>query len=336
MGKIIGSQSIEFSNPPVIVGYASIAGPKEGKGLLGEYFDQVLDDVLWGEETWEKAETKLQKEVAKMAVQKSNLTMDDIRYIYAGDLLSQLIATSFAVRDLQRPLFGLYGACSTMGESLQLASMCIDGGFADYTLAISSSHFCGAEKEFRYPLEFGNQRPPTATWTVTGSGGIVLGRQGKGPRVTHITPGKVIDYGIKDPMNMGACMAPAAVDTIYQHLKDLGRTADDYDVIATGDLGVVGKSLAKKMLLEKGYEMKNNFTDCGIEIFASATQDTHAGGSGCGCSAVTLTGYYLKKIEAGELNRIMIVPTGALLSPVSSNEGESVPGIAHAVVIENC
>lgn len=331
----MGKQSIQFENPPVIIGYASIVGHKEGQGLLGKYFDKVLEDDLWGEDNWELAESKLQKETAKMAIQKAQLTNQDIRYIFGGDLLNQLYATTFGLRDLQVPLYGLYGACSTMGESLQLASMCIDGGFADYTLALTSSHFCGAEKQFRFPLDFGSQRPPTTTWTVTGSGAVVLGKQGKGPKITHVTPGKIVDYGVKDAMNMGACMAPAAVDTLYQHFKDLNRTPDDYDLIATGDLGVVGKALAKKLMIEKGYELKDNFTDCGIEIYSALQQDTHAGGSGCGCSAVTLTGYLLKKMQAGELNRILLVPTGALLSPTSSNEGESIPGIAHAVAIEN-
>ncbi|TCK92437.1 stage V sporulation protein AD [Natranaerovirga hydrolytica] len=334
MSKIIGEQSIQFDNPPIIVGFSSVVGQKEGEGLLGQYFDKIIEDPMYGEENWELAESKFQKVASQLAINNAKLTINDIRYIFAGDLLSQLIATTFAFKDFQKPLFGLYGACSTMGESLQLAAMCVDGGFAPYTLAVTSSHYCSAEKQFRFPLEYGNQRPPTTTWTVTGSGAIVLGRQGKGPRVTYITPGKIMDYGIKDPMNMGACMAPAAADTIYQHFKDLKSKPEDYDLIATGDLGVVGKSLVKKMLLEKGYELKDNFTDCGIEIYSPTAQDTHAGGSGCACSAVTLTGYFLKKMLSGELKKILLVPTGALLSTVSSNEGESVPAIAHGVVIE--
>ncbi|TCT14290.1 stage V sporulation protein AD [Natranaerovirga pectinivora] len=335
MTKIIGKQSVQFENPPIILGFSSVVGPKEGQGPIGEYFDKIVEDPAWGEPNWELAESKFQKEAAKLAVQNASLAMTDIRYIFGGDLLNQLIASSFGLKDYQVPFFGLYGACSTMAESLQLASMSIDGGFAEYSLAITSSHYCSAEKQFRFPLELGTQRPPTASWTVTGSGAIVLGKQGKGPKITHITTGKIMDYGVTDAMNMGASMAPAAVDTLYNHFKDLGRTPADYDLIATGDLGIVGKALVKTMLYEKGYKLEDNYTDCGLEIFAAVTQDTHAGGSGCACSAVTLTGYFLKKMQSGELNRILIVPTGALLSPVSSNEGESVPGIAHAVVIEN-
>ena len=220
MSKMISKQSVKFDNPPKIIASASIAGEKEGKGLLKDYYDIILEDALWDESNWEKAESKLQKEVIKLAVEKSNRKMTEMRYIFGGDLLSQLIATSFAVEEFNIPLFGLYGACSTMGESIQLAAMSVDGGFSDYSIAVTSSHFCGAEKQFRYPLEFGSQRPLTATWTVTGSGAVVVAKQGKGPAITHITTGKIVDYGVKDSMNMGACMAPAAADTIYQHFQD--------------------------------------------------------------------------------------------------------------------
>lgn len=334
MGKYIGKQSIKFDNPPAILGAASIVGPKEGKGPLGNYFDKVLEDDLWGEKTWEKAESKIVKETIQMALHHAGLTIENIRYIFAGDLLNQLVASTFAVRDLGRPFFGVYGACSTMGESIQLASMAIDGGFADYVVASTSSHFCGAEKQFRFPLEYGNQRPLTATWTVTGSGAVVLGQSAQGPFVTGITTGKIVDYGIKDAMNMGAAMAPAAADTLINHFKDFARTPDDYDMIITGDLGSIGNKLMKELVEKEGYFLHQGFTDCGIEIFDANTQDTHAGGSGCGCSAATLAGYLLKEMERKHFKRILFIPTGALLSTVSSQQGESIPGIAHAVVIQ--
>lgn len=330
-----GSQTIEFKNPPIIVGSGNIVGPKEGEGRLKDYFDQILDDVLWEEETWEKAESKILKETIKKAINNAGAKKEDIRYIFSGDLLNQCVGSSFAIRDLNIPYFGLFGACSTMGESLILASMTVSAGFANKCIAATSSHFCSAEKQFRYPLDFGNQRPLTSTWTVTGSGAVVVANQGKGPKVTHVTPGKIVDLGVKDVDNMGSAMAPAAADTIIAHFQDTGRTPADYDLIATGDLGFVGKDIVKKFVGQEGYDLTDNYIDCGAEIFDYKTQDTHCGGSGCGCSAVTLTGYILKEMAKGTYNRILFVPTGALLSPTITNEGESVPGIAHAVVIEN-
>lgn len=335
MGTQLGEQTIAFDRPPSIIGHGNIVGPKEGDGLLKKYFDKILEDTLWGEESWEKAESKILNAAINSAIDNAKIPKSDIRYIFAGDLLNQLTASTFAVRDLKRAYFGLYGACSTMGESLILASMTVEAGFADYCVAATSSHFCGAEKQFRFPLEFGNQRPLTATYTVTGSGAIVVGNKGNGPKVTHVTPGKIVDMGIKDAMNMGAAMAPAAADTIITHFKDTGRSADDYDLIITGDLGIVGKKLNRELVSKEGYELSGNYTDCGIEIFDGDKQDTHAGGSGCGCSAVTLTGYILKEMAKGTFNRVLFIPTGALLSPSSSFQGESIPGIAHAVVIEN-
>ena len=333
--KFIGKQSIKFKNPPTILSGASIVGPKEAEGPLGNYFDVKIDDVLWGEDSWEKAETKLIKEAVKLSIEKANLTVQDIRYIYSGDLLNQLSATSFALREFNKPFFGLYGACSTMAESMQLAAMCIDGGYANYVVAATSSHFCGAEKQFRYPLEFGSQRPLTASWTVTGSGAVVLSKDGEGPYVTYITTGKVIDYGIKDAMNMGAAMAPSAADTLVTLFKDTNTKPKDYDLIITGDLGTVGKQLLIDLVKTEGYDINDNYTDCGVEIFDQNTQDTHAGGSGCGCSAVVLTGYILKKMKDKKFNKVLFMPTGALLNPVSTLQGETIPGISHALVIEN-
>lgn len=334
MTKRVGQQTVCFTKPPCILSTASTVGPKEGKGPLAHFFDVIIEDPLWGESSWEKAESKFISQTIKRAVEKADLSMEQMDYIFAGDLLNQITASTFGVRDLHRPFFGLYGACSTMGESMSLAAMAIDGGFAEYALAATSSHFCSAEKQFRYPLELGVQRPLTAQWTVTGSGVVVLAKTGEGPFITHITTGKIVDMGIKDPMNMGGAMAPAAVDTLVQHFIDTGRTPEAYDLIITGDLGRIGKDLALRLIREKGYELEGRMIDCGIEIFDEVTQDTHAGGSGCGCSAVTLAGYIYKQMMAGKWERILFVPTGALLSSISSLQGESIPSIAHGVVIQ--
>ena len=331
----IGTQSLQFAKAPYIESSASIVGKKEGEGPLGKCFDVVGEDDKFGEDTWEEAESTLQKEAFQMAVGKADLKKEDIRYLFSGDLLGQNIATSFGVMDYQVPLFGLYGACSTCGEALSLGAMCVAGGYADYVVAMTSSHFASAEKQFRFPLEYANQRPLSATWTVTGSAAYVLGTGRSKARITGITTGKIIDYGIKDSMNMGAAMAPSAADTIYQNLVDFGRRPDDYDRIITGDLGTIGKELLIDLLKNRGYDISAQHMDCGIEIYDSEKQGTGAGGSGCGCSAVTLSGHFLKKVEAGAFHRILFVPTGALLSTVSFNEGKSVPGIAHAVVIEH-
>lgn len=291
---------------------------------------------MFGCKTWEDAESTLQKETAQLAIGKAQLEKWQIRTIFAGDLLAQSIASSFGIMDLEIPVYGLYGACSTMGEALSLGAMAVSGGFGEYVLSITSSHFGSAEKEFRFPLEYGNQRPLSATWTVTGSGACVLGKKGGKARITGLTTGKIMDYGLKDSLNMGACMAPAACDTIYQNLMDFNRSPEDYDRIITGDLGEVGQRILFDLMAEKGFDIKKQHMDCGIEIFDNATQDTHAGGSGCGCSAATFASYILPKLEKGEWKRILFVPTGALLSKVSFNEGQSVPGIAQAVVVEHC
>ena len=331
---IIGKQSISFETPPCIVSSGSVVGQKESEGPLGCCFDLIEEDPMAGSENWEEAESALQKKAAKIALEKAGLTPNDIRYLFCGDLLGQIIASSFGMLELQIPMFGLYGACSTAGESLSLAAMTTAAGYADHCLAVTSSHFASAEKQFRYPLEYASQRPLSTTWTVTGSGAFVVGKQGK-VKITGITTGKMVDYGIKDSMNMGAAMAPAAADTIAQHLQDFNRTPDDYDLIVTGDLGVVGRELLLDLLNQKGYDLKEKHFDCGIAIFDDATQDTHSGGSGCGCSAVTLAGYLLPKLESGELKRILFMPTGALLSTVSFNEGQSIPGICHGVILEH-
>ena len=336
MNAMKGTQSIAFSESPYLVSAGSVAGKKEGEGPLGKYFDIASEDDLFGEKTWELAEGTMQKLACKLALKNAGVQPEEVRYLFGGDLLRQGIATSMGAEELQIPVFGLFGACSTSGEALALAAMTVAAGYGDLVLAATSSHFGSAEKEFRFPLGYGNQRPFSATWTVTGSGACVLGRKGGKARITGITTGKIIDYGLKDSLNMGACMAPAASDTIYQNLEDFGRKPEDYDRIITGDLGEVGKEILIDLLKEKGYDVTAKLMDCGIEIYDKETQDTHAGGSGCGCSATTFASYILPKIEKGEWKRVLFVPTGALLSKVSYNEGKSVPGIAQAVVIEHC
>lgn len=315
----------------------------------------IEEDPKVGADTWEEAEGKLQAEAAELAIRHAGLSKKDIRYMVAGDLLGQLMASSFGLIDMDIPLFGVYGACSTMGESLGIASMIVEGGYAEHAIAITSSHFASAEKQFRFPLGYGNQRPKAATWTVTGSGAVVLSsshrkeellkkgekdlisstaRAEKGKvKIKGITTGKVVDYGVKDSMNMGACMAPAAGEVIASNLIDFGYQPEYYDKIITGDLGKVGKDILIDFVYAKGYDISKQYMDCGIEIFGDE-QNVQAGGSGCGCSAVMLTGFILKMLEKGEWNRVLFVPTGALLSQVSFNEGNSVPGIAHGVILE--
>lgn len=337
-GKRRGKQSVAYENPVYINASAAIAGKKEGEGPLGSLFDMIGEDDMFGCNTWEEAESSLQKDAVYLAMGKAGLENKEIQYLFAGDLLGQSIATSFGIMAYDIPLFGLYGACSTCGESLSLGSMMIEGGFAKNVVCVTSSHFASAEKEFRSPLAYGSQRPLSATWTVTGSGAFVLGKeQGEHPRakITGITTGKIVDYGLKDSMNMGCCMAPAACDVIYQNLIDFGRQPSDYDKIITGDLGLVGQRALIDLMAEKGYDISENHMDCGIEIYDSEAQDTHAGGSGCGCAAVTLSAYLLKQLEEKKWKRILFVPTGALLSRTSFNEGKTVPGIAHGVVIES-
>ena len=334
--QTIGQQSIEFQNAPHIISSASVVGPKEGEGPLGEWFDLVAPDAQLGEDTWEKAESTLQKEALQLAIGKAQLMTQQVRYLFGGDLLAQLIATSFGNGDAQIPLFGLYGACSTCGESLALAAMTVAAGYADYAAALTSSHFGSAEKEFRFPQGYGNQRPLSATWTVTGSGAFVLAPKGGHVKVAGVTPGKIVDMGVKDNMNMGACMAPAASDTIYQNFMDFNRQPGDYDKIITGDLGTVGQRIVIDLLKERGFDISQQHMDCGIEVYDSEKQDTHAGGSGCGCAAVVLAAMILPKLRKGIWKRVLFVPTGALLSKVSFNEGQTIPGIAHGVVLEHC
>lgn len=338
--KKIGKQSILFEQAPYIIGYSSVAGQKESDGPLGMYFDYTDTDPMFGGKCWEDAESRMQQKAAELAIQKANLQNVDIDYMVAGDLLGQLIATSFGTMSLDIPIFGIYGACSTMGEALSIGSILVDGGYGENVIALTSSHNASAERQFRFPLAYGNQRPLAATWTVTGSGAVVISKTGcqdknkPAIRITGVTTGKMVDYGVKDSMNMGACMAPAACNVISQNLSDFGRKPDYYDKIITGDLGYVGKTILLDLLNEKKYDISKVYMDCGIEIYDQETQDTHAGGSGCGCSAITLCGFVMEMLRRKNWKRVLFVPTGALLSPISFNEGNSVPGIAHGVVIE--
>ena len=333
MQKHIGRQTVYMESPPIIIGTASIAGKKEGEGPLHEYFDVILEDAMYGEESWEKAESKLLKNAVSKAIEKAGVTNREIDYICAGDLLNQCTGTNFGLRETEIPFFGLFGACSTMAESISIAAMMIDGGFAQTAVAATGSHFCSAEKQFRYPLEYGGQRPPTAQWTVTGAGAVVLSKQGNGPKITHITTGKIVDMGIKDPSNMGSAMAPAAVDTILAHFTDTGFAPDTYDLIITGDLGKIGREITAELLLKNNLDVTAVLEDCGCIIF-SPEQDVHAGGSGCGCAAVTFSGMLYHQLLQGKYKKILLVATGALMSPTTTLQNESIPGIAHAVAIE--
>lgn len=331
-----GIQSIEFDDAPYIISQASVVGKKEGEGPLGQMFDLVEETNLFGQNTWEEAESEMQKEACLLAMGKAKVKPEEVHHLFGGDLLRQGIATSMGIEELQIPLFGLYGACSTSGESIALSAMSVAAGYGNYVMAVTSSHFGSAEKEFRFPLAYANQRPLSAQWTVTGSGAFLIGKRKSHVRVTGVTIGKIVDYGLKDSQNMGACMAPAACDTIIQNLKDFGRKPSDYNRIFTGDLGYVGQSILFDLMRKKGEDIKQNHVDCGMLIFDQKTQDTHAGGSGCGCAATTLAAYILPKVESGEWKRVLFVPTGALMSTVSFNEGKSVPGIAHGIVLEHC
>lgn len=342
MHQMAGKQSVRFKKPVQILSYACTGGKKEGEGPLGYSMDLIVEDPMFGQENWEESESQFLRAACEIAIRKAKKKKEEVRMAFCGDLLGQLIASSFGLKQLNIPFYGVYGACSSAGVSLSLAAMAVDGGFADLALAACSSHFASAEKEFRFPLGYGNQRPYSATWTVTGAGAFLLGRAGKDREkatkgqilIRGITTGKIKDYGVADPFNMGACMAPAAADTIDQSLEDFGMKADAFDRIITGDLGAVGRQLLLSLLQENHVDIAENHMDCGMKIYDEKEQDTHAGGSGCACSAVVLSSLILPKIAAGEWKRVLFVPTGALLSQVTANEGRTIPSIAHAVWLE--
>lgn len=331
--KKLGRQTVALQDPPSVIGSASVVGKKEGEGPLAATFDHISQDDTFGERSWEKAESAMQKLALAAALNKAGLSVSGLDYLLAGDLLNQCIGSGFAVRGQDVPFFGLYGACSTMAESLSLAAMLLDGGYGTKIAAMTSSHFCSAERQYRSPLEYGGQRTPTAQWTVTGSGCVILADQGPGPYVTHVTTGKIVDKGIKDAANMGAAMAPAAYATIAAHFQDTGRKPSDYDLIITGDLGQLGRDIVADWFHRDGMDLKN-LNDCGTLIYDLEGQDVHCGGSGCGCSAVVLAGMLLNGMAGGRWKRILFCGTGALLSPTSSQQGESIPSICHAVTLD--
>lgn len=335
MNKKCGKQSFILEHPPVITAWSSIAGKKEGEGPLASYFDRIIKDAYCGEKTWDQAEKRFQQLALESLLKKTNLTTQSIDVLFSGDLLNQCIGSSMTVNNMNIPHLGLYGACSTMSESLLLAAMAVDGGFVDHAVAMTSSHFASSERQYRFPLGYGGQRTPTAQWTVTGAGAAMVCPSGRGPRITACTIGTVNELGITDANNMGAAMAPAAISTIKAHFNDFSRTADDYDLIVTGDLGQLGKELLINLARNSNIDLAGKLADCGCLVFDNTTQDVHAGGSGCGCSAITLCGYLLNCLEEKKYKRILFCGTGALLSPTSVQQGLPIPGICHAVVIES-
>lgn len=333
-----GKATVAFTHTLSIESWASVVCQKEGEGPLGSQFDYIHEDDTLGEDNWEKAETRLFADAVERCIQKAGRSAGDVRFLLGGDLLNQLAASSFAGRELGIPFLGLFGACSTMAEGLAIGSMLLEGNNADRIVCAASSHFCTAERQFRFPLELGTQRSPSAQWTVTGAGAVMVTRAeaygSPAPHVTHVTIGTPIDFGVTDAANMGAAMAPAAADTLHQHFADTGRTPDDYDLIVSGDLGMVGAELFRRLMREKGVPLDDDrYMDCGLSIF-SPEQDVHAGGSGCGCSASVLCADLLPRLMQGRIKRLLFMATGALMSPTSANEGESIPSIAHAVVME--
>ncbi|PZM63409.1 stage V sporulation protein AD [Paenibacillus dendritiformis] len=331
-----GHQSWIFENRPAILSTATVVGPFEGQGPLANDFDIIHGDLMLGQDSWEKAERTLVEEAAKLAIENAGLTKEQVNFFVGGDLLNQIISTSFAARTMSIPYIGVFGACSTSMESLALASALVNSRSAKFALASAGSHNASSEKQFRYPTEYGSQKPPTAQFTVTGAGASVVGQNGEGPYVTSATIGRVIDMGIADPFNMGAAMAPAAVDTIQAHLRDLQIEPGYYDLIVTGDLSKVGYQLACDLFAKHKIPIdQTEYKDCGMLIYDFEKQMVQAGASGCACSAVVTYGHLLNRMRKGELNRLLVVATGALLSPLSYQQGESIPCIAHAVSIEN-
>ena len=326
-----GKQSILYLHPPAVLSFASVAGKKEGEGPLRNSFDVINEDTHFGQSSWEKAETEMQRIALELALRKAGMTDEDLDAVFLGDLLNQCIGSSFTMRNRKVPTLGLYGACSTMAESLLLAGMSVSGGFCRRAMAMTSSHFASSERQYRFPLGYGGQRTPTAQWTVTGAGAVLLGREGPGPYLHSATIGTIVDAGIKDAGNMGAAMAPAAHETILAHLRDMHMEPLDYDLIVTGDLGKLGSQLLRDLFLADGIDLGKRYLDCGVLIFDLEQQDVHCGGSGCGCSASVLCGHLLQKMREGEINRMLFCGTGALLSPLSTQQGESIPSVCHAV-----
>lgn len=330
----LGKHSFIFSEPPVIAAWASAAGKMESQGSLKDHFDITAQDAYFGQKTFEQGERKMQQLVLDALAVKAGKKAQELGVVLSGDLLNQCIGSSFTLRNRNIPHLGLYGACSTMAESLLVASMVVGGGFFESAVAMTSSHFASSERQYRFPLNYGGQRPPTAQRTVTGAGAAWITRKGSGPRIAGCTVGTVKDFGIKDANNMGPAMAPAAMDTLLRHFEDFSVDADAYDLIVTGDLGQLGKEVLTQLMSENGTPIGGKITDCGTLVFDPTKQDVHCGGSGCGCSAITLCGYLLNRLSRGELKKILFCGTGALLSPTSTQQGMPIPGVCHAVVIE--
>ncbi len=328
--KRIGAQTLEFTAPPTVLGHGAVGGRKESEGPLAADFHQTFDDTRLQTDSWEKAEAQLQKEAVSVALAGAGLGAGEVDMIFAGDLLNQCISSTFGLLEYQIPFLGQYGACSTMAQTLLMAGIMVDCGAARRAAAVTSSHFCSAERQFRTPLEYGAQRTPTAQWTATASGCAIVGQGGR-VKLLHGLAGKVVDLGVKDPANMGAAMAPAAADSIYRFLEDTGTAPKDYDGIFTGDLGYVGSTLLLDMLRDNGMELSGVHNDCGLMLFDRQRQDVHAGGSGCGCSASVLCGHLLNRMERGELKNILFCATGALMSTTSQQQGEAIPGVCHIV-----
>ncbi|MGN0590340.1 stage V sporulation protein AD [Ruminococcus sp.] len=331
MAKKIGTGTYLLEHTPSAVAFAAIVGQMEGGGPLGACFDYVEQDSHFGKDSWEQAESELQRRTVEAALKKGGLTPKDADLILAGDLINQCTGTTYGLRGLGIPLLGLYGACSTMAEGLALGGILMDGGIARHIVAATSSHFSTAERQFRFPLSYGGQRTPTAQWTCTASGAVVLAPCGDPPYLRAVTVGRIVDYGITDANNMGAAMAPAAADTILRFLGDTGAAPGDFDAIVTGDLGIVGSRLLCTLMEKEGVDITRQHRDCGAMIFDPEQQDTHAGGSGCGCSASVLCGHFLPRLRTGEIRNILFAATGALMSPTSSQQGESIPGISHLI-----
>ncbi len=330
----IGKYTIAYNNSPVISGFGSVVGKKESEGPLKDYFDKIEYDTKMGCDTWEQAESQLQKKAIQTALEKAKLKGDDIQITFGGDLLNQCISTNYSIRGFNIPFLGQYGACSTMIQSLLMAGLTVDGKYSQNSLAVTSSHFCSAERQFRFPLEYGGQRTPAAQWTVTGSGAIVVSQSGNGPKLKHCTIGRVVDMGVTDINNMGAAMAPAACETIKSYLSDTKTKPSDYDLILTGDLGKIGSELLLQLLQKEGINIAGQHNDCGMMIYNIDEQDVHAGGSGCGCCGSVFCSIILKKMCQHSLKNILVIATGALMSPTANQQGESTPGIAHLVHVE--
>lgn len=329
----VGRQTLRFELTPAVVATAAVVGPKEGQGPLGDYFDVVKDDDLLGEKSWERAEARMLTEACRLAIRKAGSSLKDVDYLIAGDLLNQITSSNFVARELQLPFLGVFGACSTLAEGMAVGAMMIDGGYARSLLIAVSSHHCTAERQYRFPLEFATQPPPSAQWTVTGAGAVLMAARGDGPAITMATIGRVNDPGLKDPLNLGAAMAPAAADTILRHFEDSGRTPEDYDLIVTGDLADVGKGITTELLARQGIDLEDRLFDCGSSLY-DVNQGVEAGASGCACSATVFSGYLMQGLLGGRYRRLLLVCTGALFSPTSYQQGESIPGIAHAVALE--